>query len=346
MHNEDASGLKTEPNILGEEHWSFFVFDTNPIEISKVQRDENVRIIEENSTSTTIQEMVRRAKEKRHASTMIVNDTLRILPEDHYSWSKQVFENLDDDTRASSMGEFPQITYFDVPNVTFADNTNRGPNSVNGKMLAVYIPKNSSQDVIDQVQDVVDAFFDQVEDVTVYSYNSKLDMRQYTMDWELRKEFFDGKEVKTREFEETTSRFTVEKDKPTKFERWKATEFKSPLSGTIYVSEAKARGTNLQYYKKKFKELRMDENLYGFLLEAKLDQLSPKFGEMIKDGVLLKTDVYRLIQTEKLNSYTFDLVNKHFFNNIAISSNAEFLEVQKFIARDYALYRLVKTFAP
>ena len=145
---------------------------------------------------------------------------------------------------------------------------------------------------------------------------------------------------------EVSSNFAAEKDEPTKFERWKATEFKSPLSGTIYVSNAKARGTNLQYYKKKFKELRLDENLYSFLLEAKLDQLNPNFASMIKDGILLKTDIYKLIQDEKLNSYTYDLVNKHFFNNIAIASNTEFLNTQASITRDYALYKLTKTFAP
>ncbi len=97
-----------------------------------------------------------------------------------------------------------------------------------------------------------------------------------------------------------------------------------------YFSNAKARGTNLEFFVKKGKQNDMDPDLQNFIIgtTGHLDKLPKELSYAIQKGKLTKQALFkwfRRVDYKDVNDFTFNLLNKHMFKNTAIE-NMEQLE--------------------
>jgi hypothetical protein len=106
-------------------------------------------------------------------------------------------------------------------------------------------------------------------------------------------------------------------------------------SNPVYVytkrrdfTNAKAKGNNLRYFIKKGQRNQMDPDLQEFVIATTghEDELPPELVNAIKKGILTKQALFkwfRQVKPEKVNQFTFDLLNEHIFKNNHIHNMQE-----------------------
>lgn len=107
-------------------------------------------------------------------------------------------------------------------------------------------------------------------------------------------------------------------------------------------SAKKAQGTNLKYFVKKGEQNQMDPALQEFIIDTTghEDELPPELWNVIggkRKGLLTKQALFkwfRRVDAKRVNQFTFDLINKHFFNN----SNIKNMEQLNAITIDPSLW--------
>lgn len=118
-----------------------------------------------------------------------------------------------------------------------------------------------------------------------------------------------------------------------------ANAVKQPSAGTRYVSNKEAEGTNLEYFVRKNKPIQMDVRMQDFVKEADPAQLNKSLWKMIggsEAGTLNVHKLYEYVRTAKvMNDYTFNLINKHFFENTAIKNFKQLVKYSEIEADKY-----------
>ena len=118
-----------------------------------------------------------------------------------------------------------------------------------------------------------------------------------------------------------------------------ANAVKQPSAGTRYVSNKEAEGTNLEYFVRKNKPIQMDIRLQDFVKEADPAQLNKSLWKMIggsEAGTLNVHKLYEYIRTAKvMNDYTFNLINKHFFENTSVKNFKQLVKYSEIDADKY-----------
>ena len=106
-------------------------------------------------------------------------------------------------------------------------------------------------------------------------------------------------------------------------------------SNPVYVytkrrdfTNAKAKGNNLRYFIKKGQRNQMDPDLQEFVIATTghEDELPPELVNAIKKGILTRQALFkwfRQVKPEKVNQFTFDLLNEHIFKNNHIHNMQE-----------------------
>ena len=121
------------------------------------------------------------------------------------------------------------------------------------------------------------------------------------------------------------------------------------LPSSRYVSNKDAQESNLKYFVRKGKPIQMDSRLQSLIKEVDQEQVNKGLWKMIggsEAGTLNVHKLYEYVRKAKvMNDYTFQLINKHFFQNTAIKTFKQLkaytdLEVDKY----YALRAVLKAF--
>lgn len=116
-----------------------------------------------------------------------------------------------------------------------------------------------------------------------------------------------------------------------------------------YVSNKEAQKSNLKYFIRKNKPIQLDKRVQNLIINADPERISKGLWRYIggeEKGTLNVHKVYEYIRNaDRMNDYTFDLINKAFFQNTAIKNFAQLkayadLEMDKY----YALRAVLKAF--
>lgn len=116
-----------------------------------------------------------------------------------------------------------------------------------------------------------------------------------------------------------------------------------------YVSNKEAQKSNLKYFIKKNKPIQLDKRVQNLVIAADENRINKGLWKYIggdEKGTLTVHKVYEYIRTaDRMNDYTFDLINRTFFQNTAIKNFAQLkayadVEMDKY----YALRAVLKAF--
>lgn len=116
-----------------------------------------------------------------------------------------------------------------------------------------------------------------------------------------------------------------------------------------YVSNKEAQKSNLKYFIRKNKPIQLDKRVQDLVVEADPERINKGLWRFIggeEKGTLNVHKVFEYIRTaDRMNDYTFDLINRTFFQNTAIKNFAQLkayadVEMDKY----YALRAVLKAF--
>lgn len=139
-------------------------------------------------------------------------------------------------------------------------------------------------------------------------------------------------------------------DKPKKYKSATKNDLDDPHEKPVYkydrrrdFTKKKAEGTNLKFFVKKGQRNQMDPDLQEFVIATTghEDELPKELWNVIGGkhaGTLTKQALFkwfRTVSSDKINDFTFDLMNRCFFKNDYISSMQE---LDRIIAADPAFY--------
>lgn len=116
-----------------------------------------------------------------------------------------------------------------------------------------------------------------------------------------------------------------------------------------YISNEKARGTNLEYFIKRNVPIRMDPSMQDLIVNLDQEQTDKALWSMIggkQKGTLTKQKLYEYTRTAKnMNDYTFKMINKYIFQNPAIKNFKQLKAYADISPADYfALRTVLQTF--
>lgn len=116
-----------------------------------------------------------------------------------------------------------------------------------------------------------------------------------------------------------------------------------------YVSNKEAQKSNLKYFIRKNKPIQLDKRVQDLVVEADPERINKSLWRFIggeEKGTLNVHKIFEYIRTaDRMNDYTFDLINRTFFQNTAIKNFAQLkayadVEMDKY----YALRAVLKAF--
>lgn len=117
------------------------------------------------------------------------------------------------------------------------------------------------------------------------------------------------------------------------------------ISKTRYVSNKEAEDSNLRYFIKKNVPIQLDQRIQSLVKEADPVQTNKSLWKMIggsEAGTLTVPKLYEYIRNANvMNDYTFNLINKNFFQNTAIKNFKQLVQYSDVEAEKYYAVRAI-----